>query len=279
MAQGHQAPIFGGDDSNFSQFYATSTFGSNQTNPPPPAAAYPTSSGFGSNANNYSNFFDEPQREFPGFSQPQPQQPQQPFPPPQTQSEFQQVLQEKAHEQKHRHPLSIIFHFFFRTAAVVSVILCWLFNVEFTVTFIVVVLLLSADFWTVKNVTGRLLVGLRWWNEIKDDGTSVWRFESLEGTRVVHRSEAMLFWAGLVLAPVVWLVFAILSLIRFSPNYLIITCVGVVLSSTNLFGYFKCSRSSQERAKSAATQFVIEKAANYATTPNAFGSFGEINRS
>jgi len=31
-------------------------------------------------------------------------------------------------------------------------------------TFICVLLLSSFDFWTVKNVTGRLLVGLRWWN-------------------------------------------------------------------------------------------------------------------
>ena len=29
----------------------------------------------------------------------------------------------------------------------------------------------------VKNVTGRRLVGLRWWNEANDSG-SAWRFES-----------------------------------------------------------------------------------------------------
>ena len=32
-------------------------------------------------------------------------------------------------------------------------------------TFIIVVVLSAFDFWTVKNVTGRLLVGLRWWND------------------------------------------------------------------------------------------------------------------
>ena len=41
-----------------------------------------------------------------------------------------------------------------------------------------VVLLLAADFWTVKNITGRLLVGLRWWNKVNDDGSSEWVFES-----------------------------------------------------------------------------------------------------
>lgn len=31
----------------------------------------------------------------------------------------------------------------------------------------------------VKNVSGRLLVGLRYWNEVTDEGSN-WRFESLE---------------------------------------------------------------------------------------------------
>lgn len=33
-------------------------------------------------------------------------------------------------------------------------------------TFLIVVILAAFDFWTVKNVTGRLLVNLRWWSEI-----------------------------------------------------------------------------------------------------------------
>jgi hypothetical protein len=47
------------------------------------------------------------------------------------------------------------------------------------------------DFWTVKNVSGRLLVGLRWWNEIKEDGESVWVFESskVRGRVICSRAE------------------------------------------------------------------------------------------
>lgn len=29
-----------------------------------------------------------------------------------------------------------------------------------------------------QNVTGRLMVGLRWWNQVDDDGRSQWIFES-----------------------------------------------------------------------------------------------------
>ena len=45
-----------------------------------------------------------------------------------------------------------------------------------------VALLLAADFWTVKNITGRLLVGLRWWNKVNEDGSTEWIFESRKVT-------------------------------------------------------------------------------------------------
>ena len=32
----------------------------------------------------------------------------------------------------------------------------------------------------VKNVSGRFLVGLRWWHEVQEDGSGEWRFESLD---------------------------------------------------------------------------------------------------
>ena len=54
---------------------------------------------------------------------------------------------------------------------------------NFIVTFVITLVLIAADFWTVKNVTGRLLVGLRYWNEPSEDGKSSWRFESLREVR------------------------------------------------------------------------------------------------
>jgi hypothetical protein len=37
---------------------------------------------------------------------------------------------------------------------------------SFIIVFITVITFLAFDFWTVKNVSGRLLVGLRWWNKV-----------------------------------------------------------------------------------------------------------------
>lgn len=54
------------------------------------------------------------------------------------------------------------------------------FTSNFIVHFVTCIILLAFDFWTVKNITGRLLVGLRWWSYVQDNGHSEWVFESLE---------------------------------------------------------------------------------------------------
>ena len=81
-----------------------------------------------------------------------------------------------------RHPLAVFFHLIFRILSIITYLLCGLFNSGFIVNFVLIIILLSLDFWTVKNITGRLLVGLRWWNYVDEDGVSHWVFES----RKVH---------------------------------------------------------------------------------------------
>ena len=128
-----------------------------------------------------------------------------------------------------------------QVAAIIVYIICGLFSNSFVTNYVIVVVLLMLDFWTVssssmfstlqacqararpllttrgkmvmvqldrgnpmsagvqsqadsiyrkqvcdstclaqtKNVAGRLLVGLRWWNEVTDEGSN-WRFETLE---------------------------------------------------------------------------------------------------
>ena len=79
----------------------------------------------------------------------------------------------------HRHPIAVCFHLLFRvTALVVYLVFPLVLSGHFIELFLTLVFLLSFDFWTVKNVSGRLLVGLRWWNKVEQDGTSMWVFES-----------------------------------------------------------------------------------------------------
>jgi hypothetical protein len=46
--------------------------------------------------------------------------------------------------------------------------------------FILVTLMSAFDFYMVKNISGRLLIGMRWWSEIDDNGKEKWNFESHE---------------------------------------------------------------------------------------------------
>lgn len=77
-----------------------------------------------------------------------------------------------------RHPYVTLFHILFRSLAIVVYLFFTSFIDSFITSFVFIVLLLSADFWTVKNITGRILVGLRWWNYIDDEGKSIWIYES-----------------------------------------------------------------------------------------------------
>lgn len=80
-------------------------------------------------------------------------------------------------------PVACLFHLAFKGVA----IFCFLFlnamiNEEI-LTFIIVVTLAAMDFWTVKNVTGRLLVNLRWDSHIDQFGNEIMVYESDESRK------------------------------------------------------------------------------------------------
>ena len=68
------------------------------------------------------------------------------------------------------HPGFAALHLGFKLGAVLSYIMLGLLVNDKTFCFIVVIILSAIDFWVVKNLTGRILVGLRWWSKIKEDG-------------------------------------------------------------------------------------------------------------
>jgi hypothetical protein len=76
------------------------------------------------------------------------------------------------------HPGIVFFTLLFKVCAIIGFLFLNLFLNNEALVFIIVVICSAFDFWFVKNVSGRILVGLRWWNEVKEDGTEVWIFES-----------------------------------------------------------------------------------------------------
>ena len=88
----------------------------------------------------------------------------------------------------YRHPLTVVFHMLFRSVALICYIFNFIIPLQFTASVLSIILLLAIDFWVVKNVSGRLLAGLRWWNKVEQDGSSNWLFESRSVSSFAHNS-------------------------------------------------------------------------------------------
>ncbi|KAI7833243.1 Golgi apparatus membrane protein tvp-23 [Kickxella alabastrina] len=145
------------------------------------------------------------------------------------------------------HPLALLFLLLFKSFALALYLLGNFFTDNFILIFVLCVLTLSVDFWTVKNISGRLLVGLRWWNEVNEDGTNQWIFESREQGVGVNASDSRIFWAILYGTPVVWGLLAIVAFFSLRFQWLLIVIIAVLLATANLIGYQRCDKDQKQR--------------------------------
>lgn len=147
------------------------------------------------------------------------------------------------------HPRAAVFHVAFKLAAVASYLLLGLFTSSFVIQFVTTVTLLAFDFWTVKNVSGRLLVGLRWWHDVADDGSDGWRFESIPDRDSLNATDSRIFWWTLYASPVVWVLMGVVCVLKFAVADLVIVVIALVLSGANIIGYYKCNKDATEQMR------------------------------
>nr|XP_029710809.1 uncharacterized Golgi apparatus membrane protein-like protein CG5021 [Aedes albopictus] len=174
------------------------------------------------------------------------------------------------------HPYVTFFHVFFRGAALATYLFWTLFNDSFIKCFLLVVFWLSADFYLVKNLSGRLLVGMRWWNYVDDDGRSHWVFESKKGEAGyesrVNPHEARIFWTALVVCPAVWGLFFVVALFGFKFKWMLLVMIALSLNGANLYGYIKCNFGANANLKATTTDFVrsqvLKNAVNLMSQPS-----------
>lgn len=152
------------------------------------------------------------------------------------------------------HPVACIFHVIFKALAIFLYMFGGWFvscgkgctsGANFITVTVCCMLLLAADFWVVKNITGRLMVGLRWWNHVEGD-TTKWIFESAEN-RAVNQFDKTIFWTVLYAAPAVWSFFLFFGIIKLELGWLIIVLMALGLSGANVYGYYKCSSDQKAR--------------------------------
>ncbi|KAJ2484519.1 Golgi apparatus membrane protein tvp23 [Coemansia sp. RSA 2320] len=145
------------------------------------------------------------------------------------------------------HPLALLFLILFKGVALTLYLLGNFFTSNFILLFVVCVLTLAVDFWTVKNISGRLLVGLRWWNEVREDGTNEWIFESRDQSVPNNSSDSRIFWTVLYATPAIWSLLAIAAFFSLRLQWLLIVIIAVLLSSANLIGYQRCDKDQKQR--------------------------------
>jgi len=105
-------------------------------------------------------------------------------------------------------------------------------------------LLLAADFYYLKNIAGRRLVGLRWWNEVDvNSGDSKWVFESSDpATKIINPTDSRFFWMALYLTPLLWIGLSLLAIINLEPIWLTLVVIALVLTITNTLAFSRCDK-------------------------------------
>eukprot|EP00553_Chaetoceros_curvisetus_P005145 CAMPEP_0204616598 /NCGR_PEP_ID=MMETSP0717-20131115/3796_1 /ASSEMBLY_ACC=CAM_ASM_000666 /TAXON_ID=230516 /ORGANISM="Chaetoceros curvisetus" /LENGTH=272 /DNA_ID=CAMNT_0051629881 /DNA_START=231 /DNA_END=1049 /DNA_ORIENTATION=+ len=151
------------------------------------------------------------------------------------------------------HPIPCLFHILFKGAAIFTYFFGGVFKnaTNFITVTVICILLLAADFWVVKNITGRLLVGLRWWAQVEgEDGTETrWIFESAEGQtqKVVNKFDQTWFWGVLYATPAIWAWFFFTGLMRMNFGWLITVSFALALNCANVYGYWQCSKDQKSK--------------------------------
>ena len=113
---------------------------------------------------------------------------------------------------------------------------------------ITVVLLVAADFWYTKNISGRILVGLRWRNTF-DQNTqeNKWTFESKNEIKESNMDRRT-FWFSLYGFTGIWAILFIWECIRLNFTWAFLCLIALIISGTNVVGFFRCSKIQQKKA-------------------------------
>ena len=157
------------------------------------------------------------------------------------------------------HPIICLFTFIFKIAAFIIYIIISFFTKQKGLIYLSVILLGSVDFWITKNVSGRFLVGLRWWNEVKKDGKEVWIYES-KNEKTEATSDKSVFWTSLYVNAGGWAILFLFKLITLSITNAIIAFTMLMFAGINLYGFFKCSKEQQGKLNKLGTKAVTSLA-------------------
>ncbi|KAJ3971340.1 Golgi apparatus membrane protein TVP23 [Lentinula raphanica] len=145
------------------------------------------------------------------------------------------------------HPLALFFLYFFRISAITVYVISGFLTDNYVLSTVMVVVLLAMDFWNCRNVSGRTLVGLRFWNQVDDDGESYWVFESRDPSRPANPIDSKMFWIALYVFPALWASLLVVSILKLGLAFIPIVILALVFNITNAIGFTYADRDAKQR--------------------------------
>eukprot|EP00825_Cyclidium_porcatum_P020890 TRINITY_DN23484_c0_g1_i1.p1 TRINITY_DN23484_c0_g1~~TRINITY_DN23484_c0_g1_i1.p1 ORF type:complete len:235 (-),score=25.87 TRINITY_DN23484_c0_g1_i1:69-773(-) len=158
------------------------------------------------------------------------------------------LTQNKVETKPQLHPIICMLVMGFKAFGILTYLLLNLFIGNATLTFIIVIIFNSIDFWFMKNIAGRLLVGLRWWEEVDaNTGLDIWRFESPDQTRKTNSVDSSVFWFSQIISLSIWCFFLVVKFLSLDVYWLICVIITICLQGSNFVFYIKCSREHSKK--------------------------------
>lgn len=147
------------------------------------------------------------------------------------------------------HPIVCSFTVGFKLITLISYILFEFFVSNISYVILTTIILGAIDFWFMKNISGRILVGLRWWNQINEKGEEVWKFES-KNEKNMNKADTWTFWTSLYIFTGFWVLCFIWDFIKGKWIWATVCLVVFALTGTNLYAYIRCSKFQEQNIKS-----------------------------
>lgn len=163
-------------------------------------------------------------------------------------------------------PVVCFFHLIFKFIAGFSYLFGGLFVTSTLACFLSSFISVFFDFWITKNISGRLLVGLRWWNgqelgDIQED-EDLWIFESFDCDFTFHTLDINVFWWGMFFSACFWILMSLGKVLSIDFLWGMLTLVAMLLNSTNLYAYYRCYRFHRQKISTMADAVVGAGAVN-----------------
>ena len=159
---------------------------------------------------------------------------------------------------KSTYPMISLLTVLIKLASIISFFLFSIFLSNEAIIMFIVVLIGACDFWITKNISGRFLAGLRWYNLLKlETNTEIWVFEGKKenDSNMINRS---IFWYSLYINDIIWIVLFIWEFIRLRFDWSFICLILIIFSFTNTYGFYKSSKIQQKGTKFLIKKYIVE---------------------